>query len=204
MLFLPLLTLTYAGTNNFVTPRRVVEIDDAEFSFEDGSREMEFAMTEDAVENLGDIMEDDFENINDMTVDAVNLTNMTEVPRRRMRWSQCVVYKGTHTPHQYLYLHGRCRHIQSGYTIHNWYGRSVYRTIWQWTMNSCPKGEPIKPGAWLAKGDRSLAVYAIYNGKKHHIANPNTMSRCGFNWGQVVTVPQRVVDGYNRGPTILA
>jgi len=204
MLFLALFTLTFAGTSDFVTSRRVVDIDEADFSFENDIKEMKFAM-EDAVENSGDLMADDVENMNDTMVDgAKDLTNMTEVLRRRMRWNQCAVYKGTHTAAQYLYLHGKCHHIQSGYTIYNWYGRSIYQTIHQSWMNSCRKAESIRPGAWLAKGDRSPAVYAIYNGKKHHVASPQTMSRCRFHWGLVVTVPQRVVDGFPRGSSISA
>jgi len=188
-----------------VTSRRVVDIDDAEFSFENDSNEMEFAMEEDAVENIGDLMADDAENINNLTVDGVkDLTNMTEVLRRRMSWNQCAVYKGTDTHGQYLYLDGKCRHIQSAWTVHNFYGRSVYVTIHQSWMNGCRKGKSIRPGAWLARGHRSGAVYAIYNGKKHHVANAHTMHRCKFNWHYVVVVPQRVVDGYPNGPTIRA
>jgi len=205
MLLLALFTLTFAGTSNIVTSRRVVDIDDAEFSFENDSNEMEFAMEEDAVENIGDLMADDAENINNMTADGVkDLTNMTEVLRRRMRWNQCAVYKGTHSPAQYLYLHGRCFHIQSWNTVHNFYGRNVYQTIHQSWMNRCRKGEPIRPGSWLARGHSSHPVYAIYNGKKHHIVNTHTMSRCRFSWHYVVVVPQRVVDGYPNGPSIRA
>jgi len=204
MLFLALFTLTFAGTSDFLTSRRVVDIEKADFSFENDSSEMVIA-TDDGVENTGDLVADDLENMNEMMVDgAKDFTNMTEVLRRRMRWSQCAVYKGTHSAAQYLYLGGKCHHIQSWNTVHNWYGRNVYQTIHQSWMNSCRKAESIKPGSWLARGDRSHPVYAIYNGKKHHIVSTGTMRRCRFNWGYVVVVPQRVVDGYPRGPSISA
>jgi len=203
MLLLALFTLTFGGTSNFVTSRRVVDIDDAEFSFENDSNEMEFAMEED--ENIGDLMADDAESINNMTVDGVkDLTNMTEVLQRRMSWNQCTVYKGTHSPAQYLYLHGQCRHIQSWNTVHNFYGRNVYRTIHQSWMNRCRKGESIRPGSWLAQGHGTNPVYAIYNGKKHHVVNRQTMRTCRFNWHYLVVVPRRVVDGYPNGPSIRA
>jgi len=214
MFLLALVTLTFAGRSNFVTSGRVLDIDDADLSFENDINEMEFAMNamkEDAVENIGDLTADDVENINDITVDGEkDSTNMTEVLRRRffwpwiMRWKQCAVYKGTASPAQYLYLHGQCRHIQSWGTIRNWYGRNVYRTISQSVMNSCRKGAPIRPGAYLARGDRSHPVYAIYNGRKHHIVSARTMSRCRFNWGKVRVVRQRDVDRIRTGRSISA
>jgi len=207
MLFLVLFTLTFAGTGNPETSRRVADIDDANFSFENESSEMEFAVKEDAVENIGDLTADDVENINvnDITVDGVkDLTNMTEVLRRRTGLKECGVYRGTSSHGQYLYLRGRCRHIQSGWTIYNWYGRSVWQWIDQSVMNSCRKGAPITPGAWLARVDPSDEVYAMYNGKKHLVVGPQTMDRCRFHFSYVVVVPQRVVDGYPTGPSIQA
>jgi len=205
MFCLALFTLAFAGTSNFVTSRRVVDIDDADFSLEKDSSEMEFALKEDAVENIDDLTADDVESIDNITVDGVkDLTNMTEVLRRRLRWRQCAVYKGTHSPHQYVYLHGRCRHIQSWNTVYHWYGGNVYQTIHQWAMNFCPKGAPIRPGALLARGDGTAPVYAIYNGRKHHVVNPETMSRCRFNWDRVFVVYRGLVDNIPNGPSIQA
>jgi len=184
VVFLVSFTMMYAVASNLVTPRRLVDNNNVtEFGVEDISNEMQF----------------DLEDINSMTeVNVEDMSNTTENARRRMRWSNCAVYKGSH-PAQFLYIHGRCRHIQSIHTIHNWYGRSIYRKISQSTMNACHKGEDIKGNAWLMRGHGSSAVYAVFNGHKHHIADPSTFRQCRFNWGLVVNVPQRVVNGYPTG-----
>jgi len=192
MIFLAAFILMCAGVSSLATGRRVVDTDNVKLSLENDSYVMELA-----VENPEDVME----NIGALTEDVVGTTNMTEVSRRRMRWEQCNVYKGSH-PAQFLYLNGICYHIKSWGTLYNWYGRNVYRTIRQSTMNSCRKGGSISVG-WLARGsDRK--VYAIYNGRKHHIYNPRTMSRCRFNWGMIVSVPQRIINYYPTGRTIRA
>merc|ERR550534_248362 len=134
---------------------------------------------------------------------AEDMSNTTEISRRRMKWSNCAVYKGS-KPAQYLYLHGRCQHIQSINTVNNWYGRSVYRTISQRDMNTCRKGDPIRGSGWLMRGHDTPKVYAVYNGKKHHIVNPATMSRCRFNWGKITVVPVFVLSFYATGPSIQA
>jgi len=204
MLFLALLTSTIAGTSNFGTSRRVVDIDDAEFSFENDSNEIEFAMKGGAVENIADLM-DDAENMNNMTVDGVeDLSNKTEVLRRRMTWHECSVYKGSQSPKQFIYLHGQCHHIQSATTVLNWWGRNVYRTISQGTMNLCNKGKPIRWYGWLAKGETSHEVYAIYNGKKHHIANRDIWGRCKFDECKIMVLPQGYMDSMKRGRSIRA
>jgi len=179
------------------TSRRVVDTDNVKFSFENDSYVKELA-----VENIHLMTEDVVENIGALTDDAVGTTNMTEVSRRRMRWAQCNVYKGHSHPAQYLYLDGICRHIRSWGTLYNWYGRNVYRTIHQSTMNSCRKGGSINVG-WLAQGN-GHAVYAIYNGRKHHIASPRTMSRCRFSWELIVRVPDRILKYYPTGRSIKA
>merc|ERR1719233_399667 len=69
-----------------------------------------------AVENIADLM-NDAENMNNMTVYGVeDLSNKTEVLRRRMTWHECGVYKGSH-PAQFMYLHGRCHLIESATTV---------------------------------------------------------------------------------------
>jgi len=197
MIFLATFTLMYAGASNLVTSRRVVDTDNVKRSFENDTNVMELA-----VKNFHDMTEDVVENTGALTEDAVGTTNMTEVSRRRMHWRQCTVYKGSH-PAQFLYLDGICKLIKSWGTLYNWYGRNVYRTINQRTMNSCRKGEAISAG-WLAHGDRDRKVYAIYNGRKHHILSTGTMSRCRFNWAFVVNMPQRVINYYPTGPSIRA
>jgi len=179
------------------TSRRVVETDNVKLSFENDSHVMELA-----VENIHDMTEDVVENIGALTEDAFGTTNMTEVSRRRMHWKQCTVYKGSH-PAQFLYIDGICKHIKSWGTLYNWYGRNVYRTINQRTMDSCRKGESISVG-WLAQSHNGYKVYAIYNGRKHHIVNPTTMTRCRFNWAFVVKVPERIINYYPNGRSIRA
>lgn len=181
-----------------VTPRRAVETDNAKLSFENDTNLMELA-----VENIHDMTKDVVENIGAFTEDAGDTTNMTEVSRRRMRLRQCAVYKGSSHPAQYLYLDGICKHIKSWGTLYNWYGKNVYRVINQRTMNSCRKGESIT-GGWLAHSDKGRKVYAIYNGRKHHITNTHTMSRCRFNWAFVVNIPQRIINYYPTGSSIRA
>jgi len=188
VIFFALFTLICAAASNLDSPRRMVDINnETEFSMEDISTEMPF----------------DMEGTSMTEVDVEDMSNITESARRRMKWSNCAVYKGS-KPAQFIYIHGKCQHIQSARTVLNWYGRNVYRTISESSMNACRKGDPVKPGAWLMRGHGTRAVYAVFNGKKHHIANPSTMSRCRFNWGLVVNVPRRIVDGYPRGPTIKA
>jgi len=160
-------------------------------------------VTEFAVKDIDNVMEFGLEDINSMTEVAVeDMSNITEIARRRMRWSNCAVYKGSH-PAQFIYIHGKCRLIRSMYTIDNWYGRrGNYKKISQWSMNACRKGDPIEPGAWLMRGHGTHPVYAVFNGKKHHIFDTRTFGRCRFNWGMVVVVPRRIVDGYPTGPYI--
>merc|ERR1712228_422017 len=128
-------------------------------------------------EDISNEMQFDSEDSSMMEVGVEDMSNITESARRRMRWSNCAVYKGSHHA-QYLYIHGKCRHIQSWQTVFNWFGRNVYRTISQSTMNACRKGDSIIPGAYLMRGHGTHAVYAVFNGKKHHIADPSTFTRC--------------------------
>jgi len=188
MIIFALFTLMYAETSNLVSLRRMVDINNV----------TEFALK--GIDNVNQFgIEDTLNNMTEVAVE--DMTNTTEIARRRMRWSNCAVYKGSHSA-QYIYIHGKCRHIQSIHTINNWYGRHIYKKISQSTMNACRKGDPIKPGSWLMSGHGSNAVYALYNGKKHHIASRHTFDRCRFNWGLIVKVPRRVVDGYPTGPQI--
>jgi len=177
-----------------------------EVDMEDISNEMQYdsednSMTEVDVEDISNEMEFDSKDNSMTEVDVEDISNITESARRRMRWSNCAVYKGSH-PAQFIYIHGKCRHIQSDKTVLNWYGGNVYRTISQSTMNACRKGDSIRPGGWLMRGHGTHAVYAVFNGIKHHIASRSTFDRCRFNWGLVVNVPRRVVDGYPTGPSI--
>merc|ERR1719397_1087674 len=176
-----------------------------EVDVEDISNEMQFdsedSMTEVDVEDISNEMQFDSEEDSMTEVDVEDMSNITESARRRMRWSDCAVYKGSHSA-QYLYIHGKCRHIQSRKTVYNWYGKHIYRKISQSSMNACRKGDPIKPGAWLMSGHGTNPVYAVFNGMKHHIASRSTFDRCRFNWGLIVNVPLRVVDGYPTGPSI--
>jgi len=187
MIFFSVYTFMYVVASNLVTPRRVMDTNIVTEFVEDISSEMQF----------------DSEDYNMTEVDVEDMSNTTEISRRRMRWSNCAVYKGSH-PAQYLYLHGRCQHIQSINTVHNWYGRNVYRKISQKVMNTCRKGEPIRGSGWLMRGRGTPQVYAVYNGKKHHIVNPATMSRCRFNWGKIIEVPRWFPNLYPSGPSIKA
>jgi len=188
VIFFVLFTLMCAAASNLDSPRRMVDINnETEYSVEDLSTEMPFDMEDTSMTEM----------------DVEDMSNITESARRRMRWSNCAVYKGSH-PAQFIYIHGKCQGFQSWSTVYNWYGRNVYKRISQSSMNACRKGDPIRPGAWLMRGHGTHAVYAVFNGKKHHIANPSTMSRCRFDWGRVLNVPRRIVDGYPRGPTIKA
>jgi len=188
VIFFALFTLMCAVASKLDSPRRMVDINNVtEFTVEDISTEMPFDMEDTSMTEV---------NVEDMS-------NITESARRRMRLRNCAVYKGSR-PAQFIYIHGKCQHIQSWGTIYNWYGRNVYQTISQSSMNACRKGDPIKPGALLMRGHGTHEIYAVFNGKKHHIANPSTMIRCRFNWGSVVVVPRRVIDGYPRGRTIKA
>jgi len=176
-----------------------------EVDVEDISYEMQFdsedsSMTEVDVEDISNEMQFDSEDNSMTEVDVEDISNITESARRRMTWSNCAVYKGSHSA-QYLYIHGKCRHIRSWNTVFNWYGRNVYQKISQSTMNACRKGDDIKVG-WLMRGHGTHPVYAVFNGKKHHIANRSTFNRCRFHWSQVVDIPRRVVDGYPTGPSI--
>jgi len=159
-------------------------------------------VTEFPVEDISNEMQFDLDDNSMMEVDLEDMSNTTESARRRMKWSNCAVYKGKKHPAQFLYIHGKCRHIQSFQTILSLYGRNVYKTISQSVMNRCGKGEPIKRGAWLMRARNTHPIYAVFNGKKHHIANPSTFNRCRFNWGKVAVVPQFVVDVYPKGPSI--
>jgi len=137
--------------------------------------------------------------------DVDETINMMEVPRRRISWRQCAVYKGHRSYELYLFLDGKCRHIQSVNTVHSLYGRSVYyRTISQSDMNSCRKTVPIRGTAWLAREKGSHPVYVIFNGRKHHVSSPRTMSRCRFLWSKVVVVPRWWLNLLSNGRTIRA
>jgi len=188
VIFFALFTLMYAVASNLVTPRRMVDTND---------------MTEFAVEDISNEMQFDSEDYNMTEVDLEDMSNTTESSRRRMRWSNCAVYKGSR-PAQFLYIHGRCRHIESAKTVLSWYGRNVYRKISQRSMNACRKGDPIKGHGKLMRAYGTHPVYAVFNGKKHHIVNPYTFQRCRFNWGKVVLVSRRTVNGYPKGPSIKA
>jgi len=177
-----------------------------EVDVEDISNEMQFDsedsfMTEVDVADISNEMQFDFEDDSMTELDVEDMSNITESARRRMRLSNCAVYKGSRSA-QYLYIHGKCRHIQDWDTVYNWFGRNVYQKISQSTMNACRKGDPIKSGGWLMRGHGHHAVYAVFNGKKHYIANESTFNRCRFHWGLVVDIPRRVVDGYPAGPSI--
>merc|ERR1719447_870517 len=122
---------------------------------EDISNEMHFdsedsSMAEVDVEDISNEMQFDSEDSSMTEVDVEDMSNITESARRRMGWSNCVVYKGSHSA-QYLYIHGKCRHIQSRQTVFNWYGKHIYRKISQSSMNACRKGDPISPGGWLMR-----------------------------------------------------
>jgi len=137
--------------------------------------------------------------------DVDDTINMMEVPRRRISWlRQCAVYKGHRSYEQYLFLDGKCRHIQSANTVHSLYGRDVCRTISQRDMNSCRKTDPIRGTAWLAREKGSHPVYVIFNGRKHHVDSPRTMSRCRFLWSKVVVVPRWLLNQFPYGRTIRA
>jgi len=136
--------------------------------------------------------------------DVEDTINIMEVPRRRISWKQCGVYKGHRSPAQYLFLDGKCQHIQSWNTVYNLYGRNVYRTISQSDMNSCRKTHSIRGRAWLARGRGSHPVYVIFNGRKHHVSSPRTMSRCRFRWSKVRVVPRWFLNRYANGRTIRA
>jgi len=176
-MFLALFTLIYAGTRNLVSSRPLADLDNGKSSFE-----------------------------ND---DVEDTMNMMEVPRRRwwkrrIRLRQCNVYKGDRSAAQYLYLDGKCMHIQSWNTIYNLYGRNVYRTISQSDMNSCRKTHAIRGTAWLARGKGTHPVYVIFNGRKHHVKTGRTMSRCRFLWSKVVVVPRRFLNHFSNGRPIRA
>jgi len=193
MIFFSVYTLMYVVASNLVTPRRVVDTNIVTEFVEDISSEMQFYS----------------EDYNMTEVDVEDMSNATETARRRMRWSgrmrwsNCAVYKGSH-PAQYIYLHGKCQHIQSIQTVHNWFGRSVYRKISQSIMDTCKKGDPIRGTGLLMRGHGTPEVYAVFNGKKHHIVNPATMSRCRFNWGKILGFPGWLVESFPTGPSIKA
>merc|ERR1712142_883252 len=134
--------------------------------------------------------------------DAEDTLNIMEWGWYRFR--QCGVYKGHRSPAQYLYLDGKCMHIQSDKTIYNLYGKNVYRTINQNYMNSCRKTHAIRGGAWLARGSGTHPVYVIFNGRKHHVRNPRTMSRCRFLWSKIVVVPSWLLRHFHNGRSISA
>jgi len=174
MMFLALFTLICAVTSNFVSARLLADTDNAK-SFEN---------------------DDDVE----------DTMNIMDVSRRRIwyRFKQCGVYKGHHSHAQYLYLNGRCRHIQSGNSIRYLYGRNVYKTVNEWTMRFCIKGHPIRGTAKLVRGRGTHLVYAIFNGRKHHVYSPRTMSRCQFNWNNVIVVSRSWLRRFRTSWTIRA
>jgi len=176
-----------------------------EVDMEDISNEMQYdsednSMTEVDVEDISNEMEFDSKDNSMTEVDVEDISNITESARRRMTWSNCAVYKGSH-PAQFIYIHGKCWGFESWNIVGNLFGRNVYQKVSQSTMNACRKGDNIKVG-WLMRGHGTHAIYAVFNSKKHHIANPSTFNRCRFNWDSVVDIPRRVVDGYPTGPSI--
>lgn len=62
-----------------------------------------------------------------------------------------------------------------------------------------PIGTALSNGAVLAKGNDSVAVYIISNGKKRWITNPSAMDKYHFNWSHVYVVPQILVNSIPTG-----
>lgn len=87
----------------------------------------------------------------------------------------------------YLILDGKARHIANGDVYRGMYGEN-WGNIQMCNQDfalQLPKGPSITANPPLISPS-SGGVYLIDDGKKRHVANPDTMSKYSFDWGRIV------------------
>lgn len=60
----------------------------------------------------------------------------------------------------------------------------------------------VLPDGYLLKGDFGPGVYVISNGEKRPIASGEVFESLGYKWGNIITVPGRILDMYPTGAVL--
>jgi len=101
-------------------------------------------------------------------------------------------------PEIYIIIDGAKRHIPDPTTYNNLFATwgDVREAL---DLPSITTGHSLTHGAYLFRGDGEAAVYLIDGNKKRHVTSPDIMSRYGFDWNKVRSVPASVVAAIETG-----
>lgn len=116
--------------------------------------------------------------------------------------------KGNLNPAIYLVLDNKLRHIPNPETFNNLFPKPwKYDTIEQFVIDEMPKGEPLVNDSVLIRSNNSPKIYLtdIYNNNKckRWIISPESFNKYGFDWNNVKTVSNIIIDNFTDGPKII-